>query len=450
MANFFKSSRSPSGLAFWVPSLYMTMGFPNIFVASAAAIMFRNLGMPTEQVLIYTSQLYLPWVLKPIWAPLLESFATKRRWVLAMQVGLAAAFGLAALSLAVSAPVALTLATFWVIGFASATQDIAIDGIFMTVATSTEQARYAGVQNLCWNLGAVIASGIVVSLSGILKTDYKLDWSASWAVVLMIGAVLVGMSAVWHGHSLPRGRANVRTGHSVADAFKSFRLAWQTFVTKPRIWSMLFVVFMYRLAEGFLEKLGPLFLMDSRSAGGLGLDNQLLGMMNGSLGTVAFIAGTIVASFLVANMTLRRSFVILALSLNLPHITYYWLSADLPSSLAAISGAVLFEKFGYGIGSVGHMLYMVQQVSPGRFQMSHYAFATSIMALCKCVTGWVSAPLFTLFHHDYHVFFIFVQAVSILPVVVAYFAPFPLVESRDTAEGMQSNASRAEREVVGQ
>jgi len=408
----------------------MTMGFPNIFVASAAAIMYRNLGMTTEQVVIYTSQLYLPWVLKPIWAPLLESFGTKRRWVLAMQFILMTAFGLAAISLSGTYAVPLTLCFFWIIGFASATQDIAIDGIFMSATNSAEQARYAGVQNLCWNIGAVIASGIVVSLSGVLKKNYSLSWPECWMMVLLICSLFIGISAIWHATTLPHTRATARSDYSFFDAFKSSGRAWHTFVAKPKIWTMLFVVFMYRLAEGFLEKISPLFLLDSRKLGGLGLDNQTLGTINGTFGTVAFIAGTILASFVVSKMTLRRSFFILALSLNVPHLTYYWLSMDLPSSLAAISGAVLLEKFGYGIGSVGHMLYMVQQVSPGRFQMSHYAFATSVMALCKCVTGWVSGPVFTAFHQNYQTFFIFVLVMSIPPVLVAYFAPFSLGEAR--------------------
>jgi MFS transporter, PAT family, beta-lactamase induction signal transducer AmpG len=430
MTNFFMRSGAGSRLAFWVPSIYMTMGFPNVFVASAAAIMYRNLGMTTEQVVMYTSQLYLPWVLKPIWAPLLESFGTKRRWVLAMQFILMTAFGFAALSLTGSCAVPLTLCFFWIIGFASATQDIAIDGIFMSATSSTEQSRYAGVQNLCWNIGAVIASGIIVSLSGVLRNTHTLSWPQCWMMVLLVCSLFMGASAIWHMTTLPHTQAIVGTDYRLSDAFKSFGHAWRTFVAKPKIWTMLAVVFMYRLAEGFLEKISPLFLLDSRHLGGLGLDNQTLGTINGTFGTVAFIAGTIVASFVVSKMTLRRSFFILAVSLNLPHLTYYWLSMDLPSNLAAISGAVLLEKFGYGIGSVGHMLYMVQQVSPRRFQMSHYAFATSVMALCKCVTGWVSGPLFTAFHHNYHTFFMFVLVMSIPPVIVAYFAPFSLVEAR--------------------
>jgi PAT family beta-lactamase induction signal transducer AmpG len=412
----------------------MTMGFPNIFVASAAAIMYRNLGMTTEQVVIYTSQLYLPWVLKPIWAPLLESFGTKRHWVLAMQFILMIAFGLAALSVTGSYALPLTFCFFWIIGFASATQDIAIDGIFMSATNSTEQARYAGVQNLCWNIGAVIASGIVVSLSGLLKKNYSLSWSQCWMMVLLICSLFMGALAVWHFITIPRTQTIDGANYSFSGAFRSFGHAWYTFVAKPRIWAMLGVVFMYRLAEGFLEKISPLFLLDGRHLGGLGLDNQTLGTINGTFGTIAFIAGTIVASFVVSKMTLRRSFFILAVCLNLPHLTYYWLSMDLPSSLVAISGAVLLEKFGYGIGSVGHMLYMVQQVSPGRFQMSHYAFATAVMALCKCVTGWVSGPLFAAFHHNYHTFFIFVLVMSIPPVIVAYFAPFSLADSRSMTE----------------
>lgn len=425
MLTFTLSSIPRPRLLHWVPTLYATMGFPNIFVASAAAIMYRNLGMSTAEVVTSTSQLYLPWVLKPLWAPLLEAFGTKKGWVVSMQFLLMVLFAATALLLRTPYALSLTLATFWMIGFASATQDIAIDGIFMGSTTPAEQARYAGLQNLCWNIGAVAASGIVVSLSGVLKTGHDLSWAQCWVAVLAICAVLMGMSAFWHLRNLPDvpNAAGARNG--LPAGFGSFLASWRTFVAKPKIWTMLVVVFAYRLAEGFVEKIGPIFLLDGRDAGGLGLDNQTLGAINGTLGTIAFIAGTILAGFVVSRMTLRRSFVVLALALNVPHLAYYWLSADLPSNLPIISGAVLVEKFGYGFGSVGHMLYMVQQVSPGRFQMSHYAFATSVMALCKWATGWASGFLFVACDHSYRLFFLFVQVVSVLPVVIAYLAPFP-------------------------
>ena len=415
----------------WVPSLYISMGFPYIMVAAVAAIMYRNIGYSTEEVVIYTSQLYLPWVMKPLWAPLLERYQSTKYWVVLMQLIMMTGFALAAFSLPITNSLSVSLAFFWIIGFASATQDVAIDGIFMSSTSVAQQAKYAGVQNMCWSTGAILASGLLVSMSGQIKQQLQLDWKFVWMVILLAAAVIMGVSAIWHWRVLPRGDSAARAQLGCDTGQRSLAGAWAMFVRKPRIWMMLLVVFFYRFAEGFIEKLGPIFLLDDPSAGGLGLSNQALGMINGSFGTVAFIAGAVLGGLIVAKSGLRRSFVLLAIVLNVPHLLYLLISQHLQTNFEVVATAVVIEKVGYGMGSVGHMLYMVQQISPGPFRMAHYAFATSVMAACKWVTGWLGGPLFAYFGHDYASFFAFVSVMSIFPVVLAYFAPFDLTLDND-------------------
>jgi PAT family beta-lactamase induction signal transducer AmpG len=126
---------------------------------------------------------------------------------------------------------------------------------------------------------------------------------------------------------------------------------------------------------------------------------------------------------LAAKCTLRRVFVVLAFALNIPHITYFYLSHAMPTSLTWIASAVLIEKFGYGLGTVGMMLYMMQELSPGRYRTAHYAFATGVMALNMMLTGMVSGRIQAALH--YPNFFLFVLLASIPPVIIAWFAPFP-------------------------
>ena len=116
----------------WVPSLYLAMGLPNVMVGVVAAIIYKNLGVSNEDIALYTSQMYLPWVLKPLWAPLLEAHRTKRWWVIGMQFTMAASLGLVAFCLPLDDFFRLSLAFFWITGFASATQDTCADGVFMT------------------------------------------------------------------------------------------------------------------------------------------------------------------------------------------------------------------------------------------------------------------------------------------------------------------------------
>jgi PAT family beta-lactamase induction signal transducer AmpG len=278
---------------------------------------------------------------------------------------------------------------------------------------------------MCWNLGAVIASGLLVSLTGWLHDRMGQSWVHCWMIVMAGTALLMGGFGLWHLRVLPPGAPSAVQGQGFRAAIPALRDSWITFFQKPQIWMMLAVIFFYRFGEGFIEKFGPLFLLDPRSAGGLGLNNESLGHINGSIGTVAFIAGAFLGGFLVARRTLPRSFFVLALVLNVPHLTYFYLSQTLPDNLWWIGFIVALEKFGFGMGSVGHMLYMMQQVAPGPFKMTHYAMATGVMALTKWSTGTVSGWVWGAMGHHYANFFALVLVFSVPPVLLAWRAPFP-------------------------
>jgi PAT family beta-lactamase induction signal transducer AmpG len=409
----------------WVPSLYLAMGLPNVMVGVVAAIIYKNMGVSNEDIALYTSQLYLPWVLKPLWAPLLEAYRSKRWWVISMQFLMAASLGMVAFCLPLEGFFQASLAFFWITGFASATQDTCADGVFMTTMPIPEQARYAGLQGMCWNLGAVIGSGLLVSLTGWLHGSLGLSWVHCWMIVMAAAATCMALFGLWHLRVLPPGAPSTVQGSGAAAGFTAMRDAWVSFFQKPHIWMMLAVIFFYRFGEGFIEKFGPLFLLDPRSAGGLGLSNEALGHINGTAGTIAFIAGAFLGGFLVARRTLPKSFFLLALVLNLPHLTYFYLSQSLPEDPLWIGTIVAIEKFGFGMGSVGHMLYMMQQVAPGPFRMAHYAMATGVMALTKWSTGTVSGWVWGMVGHDYGTFFTLVLVFSVPPILLAWWAPFP-------------------------
>ncbi|MEK8045222.1 MFS transporter [Ideonella margarita] len=412
----------------WVPSLYLAMGLPNVMVGVVAAILYKNLGVSNEDIALYTSQMYLPWVLKPLWSPLLEPFQTKRWWALCMQLVMMASLGAVAFCLPLDSFFQASLAFFWITGFASATQDIVADGIFITTMPLKDQARYAGLQGMCWNLGAVVGSGLLVSLTGWLHNQLGWSWVQCWMSVMLATAAMMGLFAAWHWRTLPAGAPSALQGRGLAASGTALKEAWVSFFAKPQIWMMLAVIFFYRFGEGFIEKFGPLFLLDARSAGGLGLSNESMGFLNGTAGTLAFIAGAFLGGFMVARWSLPRTLVLLSLVLNLPHVTYWLLSQQLPTAMAWIGVLVAIEKFGFGMGSVGLMLYMMQQVAPGPFKMTHYAYATGVMALTKWSTGTVSAWVFAACGQRYTTFFSLVLALSVVPVVLAFFAPFPQSE----------------------
>ncbi len=445
-----QNRRSPG---WWVPTLYFAEGLPMITVSVVAALMYKNLGVSNTDIAIYTGSLYLPWTIKPLWAPLTEMFKTKRHWVLATEFLMA--LSLTAVAFAIKLPtfMTVTLAFFWVTGFLSSTQDIAADGVYISVTSPKEQSAWVGVQGICWNGGRIVASGLLVTLTGYLfdshigsgKGNAALElesWQFAWMVVMGVIAALMALLGLYHIKMLPQDIRTSEAPKGFAGAAATF---WDTIVTffqKPGIILGVAFILLYRSGEGFIEKIGPLFMMDPVSKGGLGLSNQALGNINGIFGTVGFMAGALLGGFFAAKMTLKRSIVILALIMNVPHICYNILAHTNAPSLSFITGMITIEKFGYGFGSVAHMLYMMQQIAPGKYKTAHYAFATSLMGFGLMVPSMMSGAIQESL--GYANFFMFVLVASIPSVIAAWLAPFPNKEDAETGAGSDGQKPSAE------
>ncbi len=419
---------------FWVPTLYLAMGVPNATVGLVSKIMYKNLGITNEDIALYTGLMYLPWVLKPLWAPFMEPYFSKRKWVLGMQFLMALTIGAVAFTLPLPEFFRLSLALFWITGFASGTQDIAADAVYLTTLPPRLQAKFTGIQGICWNAGSILASGPLVMMTGIMHQRYGYDYAHAWMVVMAALAVVMAGLGFWHLRHLPDGEPSSMHGGGLAGAFTALKDSWISFFQKKSIWLMLMVVFIYRFGEGFIENFGPLFLMDARAVGGLGFDNIAIGTIYNTYGTIGFLAGALLGGFFSAKFTLRRSFIFLAIALNVPHVTYYFLSHAMPENMVLVSVVVMIEKFGFGFGSVGHMLYMMQQIAPGPFKMTHYAFATGVMAFTKMCTGPLSKYLYLFTDKSYPDFFLWVLVFSIPPIIFAWFAPFPHTD-HDNVQG---------------
>jgi PAT family beta-lactamase induction signal transducer AmpG len=423
MATSDGGSRVPNPLG-WVPTSYLAMGLVYVTVGSVANIMLRNVGLSNEKAAFWSSLLGLPYTLKPLWAPLLELGRTKKFFVVLMQLLLAGLIAGAGLTLALpgQAFVAPLLTLLALAAFAGATQDIGSDGVYVTTLDARAQARYTGIQSMCWNLGPILAMGLLVRVSGTLHERLG-NWRAAWTIILLLIAGLVLALGVYHGRRLPPGSRSADAPTNAAEAARTFGRAFSTFFRKPQVARMIAFAFFYRLGMGLLDKMGPLFMIDGREHGGLGLTNQMLGDINGTFGTGAFILGSLLGGLYVARRGLRRSLFVLCLCLNVPNLTFLYLSHALPTSRPLITAVVTLEKLGWGIGAVGHMIYMMQQIAPGPFKTAHYTFATAFMGLCMMVTGMVSGAL----QHalGYGAFFVVVLLAAVPSVLVTLFAPWP-------------------------
>jgi PAT family beta-lactamase induction signal transducer AmpG len=411
--------RVPNPLG-WVPTSYLAMGLVYVTVGSVANILLKNVGLSNEQAAFWSSLLGLPYIIKPLWAPLLELGRSKRFFVVLMQLVLAALVAGAGLALALPgrAFVAPLLALLALAAFAGATQDIGSDGLYVTTLDARAQARFTGVQSMCWNLGPILAMGVLVRASGTLHERLG-DWHRPWTIILLVIAALLLALGLWHAWRLPAG-APAPAGDARS---RTFGRAFSTFFAKPQVGRMIAFAFCYRLGMGLLDKMGPLFMIDAREHGGLGLSNQLLGDINGTFGTGAFIVGSAIGGLFVARRGLRRALLPLCLCLNVPNLTFLYLSHALPASRAVITVVVTIEKLGWGIGAVGHMIYMMQQIAPGPFKTAHYTFATAFMGLCMIATGMASGVL----QHalGYPSFFVVVLLAALPSIAVTLLAPWP-------------------------
>ncbi|MYM85873.1 MFS transporter [Rugamonas sp. FT82W] len=416
----------------WVPTGYFTMALTSMTLTSSTAIMFKNFGLNNAKSAEYASLLLLIYTIKPLFAPMVEIYRTKKFFVLTAQVAIGLGFIATASVMALPNFMVLMMVLLLIISFFGATQDIASDGVYVTSLNTKEQSLYCGVQSLSWSLGPMVASGGLVYLSGWLHSNYYHhssqvsgpEWAASWRIVFLIVGGLALMMAAWHAAVMPDGDRSTNHRISMGSASTVLRDAIATFFQKPGIWAMIAFAFCFRSSIGLLEKIGPFFLVDPIAKGGLGLSNELLGVIYGTYGLGAFLLGSLLGGAFVTRRGLHRPLLLLlACAVNLPGVTFLFMSMYQPGSLWIVTVGVVIEKFFFGFGSVGYMIYLMQQLAPGKYPTTHYAFGTALLALCMMVTGMISGHLQQMV--GYVSYFAIVMVAIIPSFLVTWFAPFP-------------------------
>lgn len=414
-----KIKSKQSNPALWIPSVYFAMGLPFVAIAQAAAIMYKNMGVSDTQIALWTSLIMLPWSLKPLWSPVLEMFKTKKHFVVATQLLTGITFGLVALSLPLSNYFTYSIALLAIIAFSGSTHDIATDGVYLSVLTPKLQAKYIGWQGAAYNIAKIVSAGGFVYLAGELEKTMGI--THAWMIVMAVyGTVMIALG-LYHIRMLPSGgkAAEVKT---LKEGFRTMSDVLKTFFQKKFIvWYIGFII-LYRFAEGFAIKIAPLFFKAAQAEGGLGMTTSEIGLVYGTFGAAAFVIGSLLGGYFISARGLKKTLFKLALVFNIPFGVYALLSFYQPGSIYIISLAVVLEYFGYGFGFVGLMLFMMQQIAPGKYKMAHYAFATGIMNLGFMIPSAISGYLSDLI--GYKLFFMWVLIATIPSLLAARFVPF--------------------------
>lgn len=378
----------------WIPSLYMAEGVPYVIVMAVATVMYGRLGLSNAQVALYTSWLYLPWVIKPFWSPIVDLLRTKRWWIVAMQLVIGASLGGLALTLPAPHFVQWSLAALWLMAFSSATHDIAADGYYMLALTPGEQAFYVGIRSTFYRIASIVGQGLLIMLAGGLEAHYRP--AVAWSLTFGVAAVLFFALFLWHLKFLPRVESvscgSVGGSEEWRRVLRGFFGTFASFFRKPHIAVALLFMLVYRLPEALLVKICPLFMLAPVEKGGLGMTTGDLGLVQGTLGVIGLTLGGILGGVAAERGGLRRWLWPMVCSITLPDAVYIFLAYFQPEGLLPVSVCVFFEQFGYGFGFTAYMLYLIQ-FSRGGSSTAHYAFCTGFMALGMMLPGMVAGYL---------------------------------------------------------
>ena len=412
----------------WIPTLYFAEGIPYFIVNNISVIMFAKMGVPNETMSLYTSLLYLPWVIKPFWSPFVDIIKTKRWWIILMQIVMSISFIALVLSLphpsqqmiaSKNTPVSMftvMIILFYVTAIASATHDIAADGYYMLALKEEQQTFFVGIRSTFYRLSSIFGKGGLVMIAGLLELRTG-NIPLAWRFAMVIIAIIFSIITLYHLFALPAPDADYcRNTKGGADIAKEFADAFVGFFKKKGIIVSLAFMLLYRFSEALMLKLVDPFFLDPVEKGGLGISTAKVGFINGTVGVIAMLSGGIAGGIAASKWGLKKVLWPMALSLTLPCFVYVYMSVAQPSNLWLINACVAFEQLGYGFGFQAYMLYLIY-FSAGEFKTSHYAICTGFMALGMMIPG-IFAGYIWKWLGGYTCFFWFVMLCCLVTVVV--------------------------------
>ncbi|WP_456104529.1 MFS transporter [Prevotella sp.] len=399
----------------WIPTLYFAEGLPYIAVTVLSLQIYMQMGLSDAEVTFYTSWLYLPWVIKPLWSPFLDLVKTKRWWIIVMQMLVGAAFAGVAFTVNTSFWLQGTICFFWLLAFSSATHDVGADGFYMMGLNQHEQAFFVGIRSTFYRISMVVGKGGLIALAGLLHKNFDVHWT--WSLVFYgLMALFVGLS-LYHRFILPRPLDDSeKLQSSVSYLLRSFGQTFVSFFRKEQSMKIICFLLLFRLPEALIIPISQLFLQASKAKGGLDLSEIEYGAVNGVVGVVGLLAGGIIGGMMISRDGLKRWLWPMTLAITLPNLAYVYLAYTLPCNIIAISVAVFIENFGYGFGFCAYMLFMIY-FSQGENKTSHYALCTGFMALSMMLPGLFAGELAEAV--GYRWFFVIVMIACVFPFLAA-------------------------------
>lgn len=398
----------------WIPSLYFLQALPYVVVMTLSTIIYKARGIGNDEMAFYTSMLYLPWVIKPLWSPLVELFSTKRTWTVVLQLIIGISLVVTGFAMQLPNFFIISIAVLWVMAFASATHDIAADGFYMLGLKEHQQAAFVGVRSTFYRIATIAGGGVLAWLGGEL-TKRTGDAGFAWSVVFFVLAGIFIALFAYHAYKLPRpadDKAVVVTDNTA----KEFVATFVSFFKKPEIWLILGFILTYRLGESQLLKMAIPFMMDPAAKGGLGLTTEQVGLAYGTIGIIALTIGGLLGGYFISRVGLKRALWPMVFAVHTPDLIFVYMSSTLPDSFVLITACLAIEQMGYGFGFTALMMFMIM-VSQGEHKTAHYSICTGLMALGMMVPGMYSGRVQEFL--GYQNFFIYVCLMTLPAFLMA-------------------------------
>ncbi len=404
--------------AIYIPTLYFASGLPYTLVVLVSVIFYKNMGEANDFVSVVTSSFYLAWVLKFLWAPLVDLIGQKKVWIVVAQVVLAAVSAALALSLSSPQLALFSIILFSLMALASATQDVATDGYYLEVLDKNQQSYFVGVRNTFYKIAVLFGQGGLVMLAGYIARDDAFGVKGGWAVAFSCCALIFTLVAIFHYYALP-AQPSLKEQIKESRDEGSFWQVFSTFFRQKSIVPIVIYILIFRLGDALMLKMAAPFLLDDRAHGGLAISTETVGLIYGGVGVAFLLLGGIVGGFVVSKFGLKRTLMPTAIFQNAA-IALYWFMAINKPSVLLVSVCNAVEQFAYGLGTAAYTVFLLRTVNP-KYKSGHYAIATALMAAGVMIPGIYSGKMQMAM--GYPNFFLLSLLVSIPGMITILFLP---------------------------
>ncbi|WP_449304096.1 MFS transporter [Prevotella aurantiaca] len=400
----------------WLPTVYFTRGLPYVIVFLVSLVFFNHMGLSNSTITLITSSAFVPFIMRPWLGRFVTGYATKLFWVLVMELLMAASMYGISRSITTSYWEISSILFIFTTACAAVIHDVAVARYYRLII-SRKLPSLSSVYSVFLLVAIVIGMGLPLMLAGNLEVLNRVVES-SWVTTFYFLAITFLLLFIYHAIVLPRPQdkpsAPIRSGLT--------RRWWletkTTFMQLPNYMALLSFLLLFLIPEGMFFRIAPLFLIDPGSNGGLSLSPQELGLVQGSVGAFAAIAGCLLGRYAIQKRGLWNNLWIMVCAITLPKMLYIYLSFNFVSTLSIINTCVAIEQFGFGFGIIAY-IYVLLYCSQGKYSIFRFSLASAVAAFSLMASGWFTGILQE--YLGYQRFFVIVAIMNILPFIVTGF-----------------------------